>query len=69
MGSTFNLKIFLAAGILPTMEAIRYDRTEIKATRTDEGYLIDTPIVGRVGIQLYKNADVLRSRYGNNCVL
>lgn len=39
------------------MEAIRYDRTEIKATRTDEGYLIDTPIVGRVGIQLYKNAD------------
>lgn len=43
--------------ILLTMEAIRYDRTEIKATRTDEGYLIDTPIVGRVGIQLYKNAD------------
>lgn len=39
------------------MEAIRYDRTEIKATCTDEGYLIDTPIVGRVGIQLYKNAD------------
>lgn len=39
------------------MEAIRYDRTEIKATRTDEGYLIDTPIVGRTGIQLYKNAD------------
>lgn len=39
------------------MEAIRYDRTEIKATRTDEGYLIDTPIVGRTGIQLYKNSD------------
>lgn len=39
------------------MEAIRYDRTEIKATRTDEGYLIDTPIVGRAGVQLYKNAD------------
>lgn len=39
------------------MEAIRYDRTEIKAARTDEGYLIDTPIVGRVGIQMYKNAD------------
>lgn len=51
------MKTFLAAGILPTMEAIRYDRTEIKATRTDEGYLIDTPIVGRTGIQLYKNAD------------
>lgn len=43
--------------ILLTMEAIRYDRTEIKATRTDEGYLVDTPIVGRVGIQLYRNAD------------
>jgi hypothetical protein len=43
--------------ILLTMEAIRYDRTEIKATRTDEGYLIDTPIVGRAGIQMYKNAD------------
>lgn len=43
--------------ILLTMEAIRYDRTEIKAARTDEGYLIDTPIVGRVGIQLYKNAE------------
>ena len=43
--------------ILLTMEAIRYDRTEIKATRTDEGYLVDTPVVGRVGIQLYKNAD------------
>ena len=39
------------------MEAIRYDRTAIKATRTDEGYLIDTPTVGRTGIQLYKNAD------------
>ena len=39
------------------MEAIRYDRAEIKATRNDEGYLIDTPVVGRVGIQLYKNAD------------
>jgi hypothetical protein len=43
--------------ILLSMEAIRYDRTEIKATRTEEGYLIDTPIVGRAGIQLYKNAD------------
>lgn len=39
------------------MEAIRYDRTEIKATLTDEGYLVDTPIVGRIGVQLYKNAD------------
>lgn len=39
------------------MEATRYDRCAIKATRTDEGYLVDTPIVGRTGIQLYKNAD------------
>jgi uncharacterized protein len=39
------------------MEVNRYDRAQIKATRTDEGYLVDTPIVGRVGIQLYKNAD------------
>lgn len=39
------------------MEAIRYDRNAIKATLTDEGYLIDSPIVGRAGIQLYKNAD------------
>jgi hypothetical protein len=39
------------------IEAIRYDRTTIKATRTDEGYLIDTPVVGRTGIQLYKDVD------------
>lgn len=39
------------------MEVNRYDRTIIKATRTDEGFLIDTPIVGRTGIQLYRNAD------------
>lgn len=52
-----SLQLESTVHILLTMEAIRYDRTEIKATRTDEGYLIDTPIVGRVGIQLYKNAD------------
>ena len=39
------------------MTHLRYDRATIRATRTDEGYLIDTPIVGRTGIQLYKNAD------------
>ena len=27
------------------------------AAVTDEGYLVDTPIVGRTGIQMYKNAD------------
>ena len=39
------------------MKATRYDRAEFKAKRTDEGYLVDTPIVGRVGIQLYRNFD------------
>jgi len=39
------------------MEAIRYDLAPMRATRTDEGYLVDTPIVGRVGIQTYYNAD------------
>ena len=36
---------------------LRYDFAQIKATKTDEGYLIDTPIVGRIGVQLYRNAD------------
>lgn len=39
------------------MEAIRYDLAPMRATRTDEGFLVDTPIVGRVGIQTYYNAD------------
>jgi hypothetical protein len=39
------------------MSANRYDRAQIKATRTDEGYLIDTPVLGRIGIQTYRNAD------------
>lgn len=39
------------------MQVIRYDRATIKARRTDEGFLVDTPIVGRVGIQVYMNAD------------
>lgn len=43
--------------ILLNMEALRYDRTEIKASRTDEGYLVDSPVLGRAGIQLYQNAD------------
>lgn len=37
--------------------AIRYDRATIRATRTDEGFLIDSPVVGRVGIQIYRNVD------------
>ena len=39
------------------MTYLRYDRATIKASVTDEGFLVDSPIVGRVGIQLYKNAD------------
>ena len=39
------------------MTYLRYDRATIKAEVTDEGFLVDSPIVGRVGIQLYKNAD------------
>jgi hypothetical protein len=39
------------------MTCTRFDRTQIKATLTEEGYLIDTPILGRVGIQSYKRAD------------
>ena len=39
------------------MTYLRYDRATIKAEVTEEGFLVDSPIVGRVGIQLYKNAD------------
>lgn len=35
----------------------RYDYAEIKAVKTDEGFLHDTPIVGRVGIQEYRQPD------------
>jgi len=37
--------------------AIRYDRAPIKARKTDEGYLVDTPVVGRIGIQEYTAHD------------
>ena len=39
------------------MIVTRYDRATIKARRTEEGFIVDTPIVGRVGIQVYQNAD------------
>ena len=39
------------------MTYLRYDRATIRAAVTDEGFLVDSPVVGRVGIQLYKNAD------------
>lgn len=53
----FSLQFDFTVPILLTMKAHRYDRTQFKATRSDEGYLVDTPIVGRTGILLYRNAD------------
>lgn len=35
----------------------RYDYSQMQATKTDEGFLVDTPIVARVGIQEYRKAD------------
>lgn len=36
---------------------MRYDRSVFRAQITEDGYLIDTPIVARTGIQLYRRAD------------
>lgn len=35
----------------------RYDTVAIHATKTDEGFIRDAPIVGRAGILQYRNAD------------
>lgn len=35
----------------------RYDSVAIKATKTNEGFIRDAPIVGRTGILKYQNAD------------
>lgn len=37
--------------------AFRYDFAQLKASRTDEGYIADMPVVGRVGVLTYRNAD------------
>lgn len=43
---------------MPIMTTVqRYDYSEFKATKTDEGFLVDSPIVARVGIQEYRRAD------------
>ncbi|CAB3911619.1 hypothetical protein LMG3410_04862 [Achromobacter aegrifaciens] len=34
---------------------MRYDRAPLKATRTDEGYLVDTPVLTRTGVFLYSD--------------
>ena len=39
------------------MDVQRFDFAQFKATKTDEGFLVDSPIVGRIGIQTYINAD------------
>jgi hypothetical protein len=39
------------------MSKTRFDYVELKATKTDEGYLIDSPVVARTGILTYFNAD------------
>ena len=35
----------------------RFDQVTFAATRTAEGFIRDTPIVGRTGVLLYRNAD------------
>ena len=35
----------------------RFDTMAFKAVKTDEGFIRDTPIVGRTGILVYRNAD------------
>lgn len=39
------------------MQCNRYDFAPIKARRTDEGFIVDSPVVARVGVQEYFNAD------------
>lgn len=36
---------------------LRYDTTPIKAKKTDEGFILDKPIIGRTGLLRYQNAD------------
>lgn len=34
---------------------MRYDRVPLRATRTDEGYLVDTPVLTRIGVFEYRD--------------
>jgi hypothetical protein len=34
---------------------MRYDRVPIKATRTDTGYIVDTPVLTRTGVFVYRD--------------
>jgi hypothetical protein len=38
-------------------EITRYDLMPVKATITEDGYMVDTPVIARVGVQIYQNAD------------
>ena len=38
-------------------EVQRYDYSNFTATKTDEGFIVDSPIVARIGIQEYRRAD------------
>lgn len=39
------------------MDAQRFDAVPIRAVRTSEGYIKDSPIIGRSGVQEYRTAD------------
>ena len=39
------------------MQVQRYDYSQIQAKIDDDGFLHDSPVVGRIGIQEYRNAD------------
>lgn len=46
------------------VESIRFDAVRLKAQITPEGYLRDSPVIGRAGIQEYRRADgSLRREY------
>lgn len=38
------------------MKTLRFDRAPIKALRTDDGFILDTPVLTRTGIFVYKDA-------------
>jgi len=39
------------------LQVERYDRFQIRATKTPEGFIQDSPVIGRVGILEYRNVD------------
>ena len=44
------------------MTVMRCDRVPIRAARTDEGYIKDTPVITRTGVFTYRDADGRESR-------